>query len=213
MPTPDPSADEREVEALLVGDLPAESERRYAWALTGSGHFLRECLDLALALDDVDFFLSRAAEEVLPMYGWPLMALKERLAGRGRVFRETNYSSVPVGLLYRGFYHTVVVGPATSNTVAKCVAGISDTLATNMYAQAGKCRIESIVFACDAEPTVITEAPDRRVMLYPRRIDLENTSRLHGFEYTTVVSTPEEMAAALARRKAWLKELSRAFSS
>jgi flavoprotein len=213
MPTPDPSADEREVEALLLGDLPAESERRYAWVLTGSGHFLRECLDLALALDDVDFFLSRAAEEVLPMYGWPLMALKERLSGRGRVFRETNYSSVPVGLLYRGFYHTVVVGPATSNTVAKCVAGISDTLATNMVAQAGKCRVESVVFACDCEPTVVTEAPDRRVVLYPRRIDLENTARLRGFEYTTVVSTPEELAAALTRRNAWLKELSRAFSS
>jgi dihydromethanopterin reductase (acceptor) len=213
MSIPEPSADEREVEALLIGDLPSESERRYAWVFTGSGHYLRESLEFALALDNVDFFLSRAAEEVLPMYGWPLVALKERLAGRGRVFRETNYSSVPVGLLYRGFYHTVVLGPATSNSVAKCVVGISDTLATNMYAQAGKCRIESIVFACDSEPVVVTDAPNRRVVLYPRRIDLDNTARLRSFEYTTVVSTPEELAAALARRNAWLKELSRAFSS
>ncbi len=213
MATPEHSADELEVESLLTGDLPPESERRYAWVFTGSGHYLRESLELALALDEVDFFLSRAAEEVLPMYGWPLPALKERLHGRGRVFRETNYSSVPVGLLYRGFYHTVVVGPATSNSVAKCVAGLSDTLATNMYAQAGKCRIESIVFVCDSEPVVVTDAPNRRVVLYPRRIDLDNTARLRSFEYTTVVSAPEELAAALARRNAWLKELSSAFSS
>ncbi len=208
----DPSADDYELELLLQGDFPPESARRYAWVLTGSGHYLRESLDLALALAPrgIDFFLSRAAEEVLPMYGWSVKALKERLGTRGRVLRETNYSSVPVGLLYRGFYHTVVVAPATSNTVAKCVAGLSDTLATNMYAQAGKCRIESIVFACDTEPVVVTEAPDRRVVLYPRRIDLDNTAALRRFEQTTVVASPAELAAALERRNAWL---SPAFSS
>ena len=213
MPHPDPSAEERELEALLTGELPAESARRYAWVFTGSGHYLRESLELALGLEAVDFFLSRAAEEVLPMYGWPLAALKERLGGRGRVLRETNYSSVPVGLLYRGFYHTVVIGPATSNTVAKCVVGLSDTLATNMYAQAGKCRVDSIVFACDTEPVVVTDAPNKRVVLYPRRIDLENTERLRSFEYTTVVAAPDELAAALDRRNTWLKQSSREFSS
>jgi dihydromethanopterin reductase (acceptor) len=213
MANPERSVEDRELETLLSGDLPPESERRYAWVLTGSGHYLRESLDLALSLDEVDFFLTRAAEEVLPMYGWPLAALKQRLAGRGRLLRDTSYSSVPVGLLYRGFYHTVVLGPATSNTVAKCVVGISDTLATNMYAQAAKCRVESIVFACDTEPVVVTDAPNRRVVLYPRHIDLDNTERLRSFEYTTVVATPDELAAALARRNAWLKELSRGFSS
>jgi dihydromethanopterin reductase (acceptor) len=207
----DPTADEQELEALLQADFPPESERRYAWVLTGSGHFLRESLDLALAQPGVDFFLSRAAEEVLPMYGWPLKALKERLGAGGRVLRETNYSSVPVGLLYRGFYHTVVMAPATSNTVAKCGLGMSDTLATNMYAQAGKCRIESIVFACDTEPVVLTDAPKGRVVLYPRRIDLENTEKLRGFDYTSVVANPAELAAALHKRNAWLN--ARAFSS
>ena len=36
-----------------------------------------------------------------------------------------------------------------SNTVVKCALGISDTLPTNMFAQAGKLKIETIVFACD----------------------------------------------------------------
>jgi flavoprotein len=213
MQTTEAPDETQQLEALLTADFPPESARRYAWVLTGSGHYLRESLDIALSLDGVDFFLSRAAEEILPMYGWPLKALRERLGDHGRVLRETNYSSVPVGLLYRGFYHTVVVGPATSNTVAKCVAGLSDTLATNMYAQAGKCRIECIVFACDTEPVVVTDAPNKQVILYPRRIDLDNTARLRAFEYTTVVARPDELAAALQRRNACLQPRSPASSS
>lgn len=207
------AAEARELEALLAAAKPPESERRYAWALTGSGHYLREALAQALDLPAVDLFLTRAAEEVLPMYGWPLPRLRETLAGRGRVLRDNSASAVPVGLLYRGHYHTVVVAPATSNTVAKCVCGISDTLATNMLAQAGKCRIDSIVFACDTEPVVVTDAPHHRVVLYPRRIDLENTARLKTFERTTVVSTPDELAQALARRNACLHPHSHASSS
>jgi dihydromethanopterin reductase (acceptor) len=197
-------AEDPPLEELLLADVPPETERRFAWVLTGSGHFLRESLDLALALPAVDFFLSRAAEEVLPMYGWTLKALREKLAGRGWLVRDSSHSSAPVGLLYRGFYHTVVVAPATSNTVAKCVWGISDTLATNMYAQAGKCRVENLVFACDSEPVVVTDAPNGRVVLYPRAVDLDNTAKLRAHEGTTVVTTPDELSAALAQRQACL---------
>ena len=156
---------EQELATLLQADFPPPAERRCAWVLTGSGHFLRESLDIALALPAVDLFLSRAAEEILPMYGWPLGQLRQALGANGRLLRETNYSSAPVGLLYRGRYHTVVLAPATSNTVAKCVVGLSDTLATNMVAQAGKCRIPCIVFACDTERVVVTDAPGGRVVL------------------------------------------------
>jgi flavoprotein len=173
---------------------------RLAWSLTGSGHYLRESLTLIETLPDVDIFLTRAAAEVLSMYGISLKSLRER----HRVFQDHTASSVPVGFLYSGHYHTLVIGPATSNTVAKCVAGISDTLATNLYAQAGKCRIPSIVFACDTEPTVITEAPDRTVTLHPRPVDLDNTRRLAGFPDTTVAETLDDLKAAIERRLAWL---------
>src|ERR1043165_6507722 len=92
-----------------------------------------------------------------------------------------------------GTYHTLVVGPATSNTVAKCVAGISDTLVTNVFAQAGKCRVPAIVFACDTAPELDTEAPKGMVKVYPRRIDLENTERLKSFADTQVVETLDEL--------------------
>ena len=107
----------------------------------------------------------------------------------------------PVGLFYYGVYHTLILAPATSNTVAKCVFGISDTLVTNVFAQAGKCRVPAIVFACDTAPELETEAPKGMVKVYPRHIDLENTARLNAFEKTEVVESLEGLELALARRK------------
>jgi flavoprotein len=169
---------------------------RWGWALTGSGHFFKECLALIQALEEVDLFVTKAASEVLRMYKQDL-----RLPKSARVFRDTTASAPPVGNFYYGVYHTLVVAPATSNTVAKCVAGISDSLATNVFAQAGKCRVPAIVFACDTAPELETEAPKGTVTVYPRPIDLDNTRRLKAFDATLVVETLAELEQALAARK------------
>jgi dihydromethanopterin reductase (acceptor) len=166
---------------------------RLAWALTGSGHFLRECLELIDARPDVDLFLSRAAAEVLVQYGYDLKALRQRMT----CYMDGAASAPPVALFYQGRYRRLVVAPATSNTVAKLVWGIADTLVTNIYAQAGKCRIPSLVFACDTAPAMETEAPGGMVMVYPRRIDLENVERLRVMEDTQVVENIADLAAAL----------------
>lgn len=173
-------------------------KRRLAWALTGSGHYLRECLDIINRLEDVDLFLSKAAAEILQQYGY-----KHNV---GRVYQDKTSSSVPVELFYEGKYHTLVIAPATSNTVAKMVAGISDNLVTNLYAQAGKTRVASIVFACDTEPELESEAPRENVVkVYPRRIDLENMEKLKTFEETTVASDMQQLEAATQTRLACLK--------
>ncbi|MGB6539493.1 MAG: flavoprotein [Xanthobacteraceae bacterium] len=169
---------------------------RWGWALTGSGHFFKECLRMVGDLDEVDLFVSKAAAEVVRMYRQAL-----QLPKTARVFRDTTASAAPVGLFYYGVYHTLIMAPATSNTVAKCVFGISDTLVTNVFAQAGKCRVPAIVFACDTAPELETEAPKGMVRVYPRDIDLQNTERLKSFESTLVVESLEQLEAALKRRK------------
>jgi dihydromethanopterin reductase (acceptor) len=169
---------------------------RWGWALTGSGHFFKECLAMIRDLDEVDLFVSKAASEVVRMYKQDL-----QLPKNARIFRDTTASSPPVGSFYYGVYHTLVLAPATSNTVAKCVYGISDNLATNVFAQAGKCRVPAIVFACDTAPELETEAPKGMVKVFPRRIDLENTDRLKAFEATDVVETLDQLEQALARRR------------
>ncbi|WP_240746118.1 MULTISPECIES: flavoprotein [Cupriavidus] len=169
---------------------------RFAWAVTGSGHFLEESLALAAALPDVDLFLSRAAEEVLAIYDIPLAALKARF----RVFRDKTASAAPVGMLYGHRYHTTVIAPATSNTVAKCGFGISDTLPTNIFAQAGKLGIPGLVFACDTEPVVVTKGPQGWLKLHPRNIELENVERLRRIDHCQVACSIGELRAALDQR-------------
>ncbi|MFM9153304.1 MAG: flavoprotein [Methylocystis sp.] len=170
---------------------------RWGWALTGSGHFFTECLEMIRSLDHVDLFVSKAAAEVVRMYKHDL-----NLPDTVRIFKDTTASAAPVGGFYYNVYHTLVVAPATSNTVAKCVYGISDNLATNVFAQAGKCRVPTIVFACDTAPELETRAPKDIVMVYPRRIDLENTEKLKSFEATEVVETLAALQEAVARRHA-----------
>ena len=173
-------------------------KQRLAWALTGSGHYLRECLAIISTLEDVDLFLSKAATEILQQYGYKHSV--------GRVYQDKTASAVPVELFYQGKYHTLIIAPATSNTVAKMVAGISDNLVTNLYAQAGKTRVASIVFACDTEPELESEAPrDNMVKVYPRRIDLENMEALKSFEETTVAGDMQQLHAAIQKRLACLK--------
>lgn len=144
--------------------------------------------------------LSAAGEEVLEIYKIPIDSLKPRF----RVVRDKTASGVPVGMLYDEVYHTVVVAPATSNTVAKCAFGISDSLPTNMFAQAGKLGIPGIVFACDTEPVVVTKSPHDWVTLRPRRIELDNVQRLREIDFCRVVCSPQELEAALDQRLAEL---------
>jgi dihydromethanopterin reductase (acceptor) len=168
------------------------NEKRIAWAITGAGHSLRECIDLILKTGSVDVFLSRAAEEVLAIY-----RLDGRLnAPNVRIYRETNSSSPMVGRLFNGAYRALVIAPATSNSVAKFVYGISDTLVTNLFAQAGKSRVSIVVYPTDTAPEMDSEGPRREsIKVYPRPVDLENTARLEAFVGVTVVKT----SAALAR--------------
>src|ERR1700761_986405 len=172
---------------------------RWAWAITGSGHYIKETFALVREIEDLDLFLSKAAAEVLRMYKQELQLPKS-----ARVFQDKTASAAPIGQFYYGVYHTVVVAPATSNAVAKFVYGISDDLVSNVFAHGGKCRVPIIVFACDTAPELLTEAPKGMVKVYPRPIDLENRERLGRFAGVTTVDSTAELTAAIARRRAEL---------
>lgn len=57
---------------------------RLAWAVTGSGHYLEECLEIVRERDDVDLFYSRAGEEVVRMYGYD----PKSIVPAGRIYRD-----------------------------------------------------------------------------------------------------------------------------
>lgn len=165
-----------------------------AWGITGAGHFLRECVDLILELDDVDVFLSCAAEEVLQMY-----RLMDDLDQAPRaVMRDRTASAPVVGRFSRAGVQVLVIAPATSNSVAKFVLGISDSLITNLFAHAGKNRIPIIVLPTDIAPEMDSIAPgNKTIKVYPRAVDLKNTAMLREFPGVVVVETIKELEECL----------------
>ena len=142
-------------------DEPQPEGKRLAWALTGSGHDFVECLEL-MRPDRRD---GRVPVQGRGRGDLPLHQGPGPFPDAIRLIKDTSASAAPVGRFYHGWYHTLVMAPATSNTVAKCVAGISDNLVTNVFAQAGKCRVPSIVYACDTKPVHDTMAPGGMVRL------------------------------------------------
>ena len=170
--------------------------KRIAWGITGSGHFLKESMEIINSLDNIDLFLSKAGEEVLKWYGYKLSDLKKR---KIKVFKDVTASSAPVSLFYEDVYKVLIVSPATSNTVAQMAYGFSDNLITNIFAQAGKCHVHSIVLACDTEPVIITPAPGKMVTVYPREIDLKNYKLLKKFKNIDVVKNIDELNKVLKK--------------
>jgi hypothetical protein len=72
-----------------------------------------------------------------------------------------------------------------------------------LYSQAGKCRVESIVYPCDIAPEMETTAPgQKKVMVYPRPIDLEATTKIKTFPYTQVVESVDDLKVAVLQRLA-----------
>ncbi len=174
---------------------------KWAWVLTGSGHFFNESIYLIKTLKNIDLFVSKAAEEVLVMY-----KKNGELPKDIKIYKDNTFSSVPVGQFYRGIYHTVIMAPTSSNTVAKCVYGISDNLATNVFAQSGKCRVDCIFFPCDTASELVTRSPKGYVDVYPRKVDLENVDKLKKFDRTKVVLSIKELKEEIENRKKWLKK-------
>jgi dihydromethanopterin reductase (acceptor) len=170
------------------------AEKRIAWAITGAGHNLEECVRLLLQHQRVDIFLSRAAEDVMTMYDLDAQITVPKI----RVYQEAKSSAPMVVRLFAGTYSCLVVAPATSNSVAKFVNGISDTLVTNLFAQAGKSRVPVIVFPTDLAPVMNSVGPHKEpIKVYPRPIDLDNTEKLRSFAGVTVVGTVEELSRCL----------------
>ena len=167
-----------------------------AWGITGAGHFLRECVDLIQEIGEVDVFLSRAAEEVLRMYGLD----KDVRQAAEAVVRDNMTSAPVVGRFAQpGRYRALVIAPATSNSVAKFVQGISDSLVTNLFAHAGKNQVPIIVLPTDVAPEMNTLTPGGQIVkVYPRAIDLENTGRLREFPHVNVVESAKELGWQLA---------------
>lgn len=128
---------------------------KIGWGITGAGHFLHETFDIMdkLAREHVvSCFVSSAGERVVRIYG-----LRQKLSKicPGNYYRELvleaqQGAAFPLaGRFLRGTYDALIISPASANTVAKIIAGITDTLVTNAIAQAEKGRAPIIIVPSD----------------------------------------------------------------
>ncbi|MDH5510194.1 MAG: flavoprotein [Nitrospinota bacterium] len=164
---------------------------KLGWAITGAGHEIQAIWDLMVGFSDVEVFLSRAAEDVLRMYKIDINTFP------GKVHRDSSACAPVCGRFATGHYRGLVVAPTSSNTVAKCVLGISDNLVTNIFAQAGKGRAPIVVYPTDTAPEMDTLSPTGWVKVYPRKIDLENTDRMAAMEGVRLARNLEQLQSAV----------------
>ena len=130
------------------------------WCVTGSGTWLKNLWTalkrLRRAGVSLDVCMSRAGEEVARLYG----ALDELRRVATELFLERSASGGRLaGRVASGRYCAVVIAPATSNTVAKVVAGIADTLPTIAASQSLKSGTPLIVAPSDSDERTSSTAP------------------------------------------------------
>jgi len=143
--------------------------RTIAWAITGGGAYLRECVDVMEYVKKefnlkVTIFLSRWGYEVVRIFG-VLPRLKSIASGGYyEEFLVEDEGMYYVGRVNMRKYLAVIIMPATANTVAKIVYGIADTVVTALFAQAEKSLVPIVILPTDipdSDGYVVTELPCR----------------------------------------------------
>lgn len=151
---------------LMDDDSVLDRPKRILWIVTGSGSHMRCASNVMCeAVRNgvrVDLGFTRAGYEVSRMYGVHTKLLQCAVDG-GEIYLEGwSRSFWPlVGRVAIGYYHLVVLAPTTSNTIAKIVHGIADSLASAVASQALKADIPLIVLPSDVAEVNVTELPCR----------------------------------------------------
>jgi archaeoflavoprotein AfpA len=173
--------------------------KRVAWGITGSGDRLIEVIEVMKQLkkqyqDDVRItvYLSKAGYQVVNFYN-----LANDLKESFDIVRVEVNSNVPTLAvqLQSGKIEFLLIAPTTANTVAKIVAGITDTLLTNATIMSLKSFVPVYVVPCDyKEGTAVTQIPDgNKMKLRVRKEDVERTKKLATMDGVYVLEQPEEV--------------------
>ncbi len=182
---------------------------KIAWGITGAGHKLKESLQVIKQLIDqghkVDLFISQAAEIVGKMYSiFPILDETQQeypLQMMKIYYGRTQRPGYPICARFNlGHYDKLIISPVTSNSVAKMIVGIADSLITNIFAQMIKGNGQIYLVPTDLIPgNIQTEIPEGRIITI--RIDelsSKNAQTLTKFPNVQVFSDPKEILELLS---------------
>ena len=192
------------VEAVKV------KKRKVAWGITGAGDKIAEILEVMKDLKkqsedvvEIDVFLSKAADTMLKFYRLE-DELKKNFA---KVVVEVNANSPFLAAwLQSGKYEFLLISPASSNTVAKIVNSISDTMLTNAAIMSLKAFRPVYILPTDyRESIVYTKLPNGKEMkLRVRKEEADQVRKLESMEDVHVLENLQKMREAYL---AWLKTI------
>jgi archaeoflavoprotein AfpA len=181
---------------------------KIAWGITGAGDKIAEILQTMKDLqketaDQVDFdvYVSKNGETMLKFYN----LFEELKASFPKVWVEANSNSpFLAGMVQGQKYKFLLILPASSNTVAKIVNSISDTLLTNAALMALKAFVPVWIMPVDFKESIIyTKLPNGKdLKLRVRKEEAEQVRKLMATEDVRVFENPPEVKAAFLE---WLK--------
>jgi archaeoflavoprotein AfpA len=185
-------------------------KRKVAWGITGAGDKIQEIIetmkDLQKQSEDVleiDVYISKAGDTMLKFY-----RLDEELRHSfAKVAVESNANSpFLAGMVQSRKYEFLLIMPASSNTVAKLVNSIGDTLLTNSALMSLKAFVPVWVMPVDYKESVIsTKLPNGKEMkLRVRKEEADQVRRLEQTEDVRVFENPQKVREGFLE---WVKTL------
>ena len=183
---------------------------KVAWGITGAGDKIAEIIETMKDLKkqsegivEIDVYLSKAADTMLKFYRLD-EELKKSFA---KVTVESNPNSpFLAGLMQSHKYQFLLIFPASSNTVAKLVNGIGDTLITNSAIMSLKAFVPIWVMPVDyKESTISTKLPNGTEMkIRVRKEEADQVRKLEQMEDVHVFENPQKVHEAFLE---WLKTI------
>jgi len=185
-------------------------KRKVAWGITGAGDKIQEIIETMKDLQkqsqdavEIDVYISKAGDTMLKFY-----RLDEELRKNfAKVNVESNANSpFLAGMVQSRKYEFLLIMPASSNTVAKLVNGIGDTLLTNSALMSLKAFVPVWVMPVDYKESVIsTKLPNGKEMkLRVRKEEADQVRRLEQTEDVRVFENPQKVREGFLE---WVKTL------
>ena len=181
---------------------------KVAWGITGAGDKIAEIVEVMKDLKkqsedivDIDVYISKAADTMLKFYRLD----EEVKKSFGKVMVEVNANSPFLAAwMQSGKYEFLLIAPCSSNSVAKIVNSISDTMLTNAAIMSLKAFQPVYILPTDYKESVIsTKLPNGKEMkLRVRKEEADQVRKLETTEDVHVLESPQKMKEFFME---WLK--------
>jgi len=183
---------------------------KVAWGITGAGDKIAEIVEVMKDLKkqsedvvDIDVYISKAADTMLKFYRLD----EEVKKSFSKVMVEVNANSPFLAAwMQSGKYEFLLIAPCSSNSVAKIVNSISDTMLTNAAIMSLKAFKPVYILPTDYKESVVsTILPNGKEMkLKVRKEEADQVRKLEKTEDVHVLENLQKLQTAFTE---WLQTI------